>query len=319
MNAESGRGAIGLVILAAACWGLGTVITKAVLSHMPPLTLLVIQLTVSVTFLWALVLALRVPLKFQRELVRLGVAGWLNPGLAYTFGLIGLTMTTASMSSLIWAAEPVLILGLAWLFLGDRLTPSLAGLSAVAAAGAVMVIGSGSTSGDGGTLAGNLLVVTAVLCCAIYTVLSRRSVEKVHSLLLAAVQQSVSLVWALLIWSIELRTGVWGDLATLAPAVWFWAVISGLVYYALAFWFYIVGLKQMPASVAGQFLNFIPIFGLAGAFLLLGERLVPVQWWGALLILTAVVGISRLSRTEQTPSIGLKSEKNRSLPVKRET
>ena len=44
------------LVLAAACWGVATVITKHVLTDVPPLTLLVLQLTVSVVFLWAIVL-----------------------------------------------------------------------------------------------------------------------------------------------------------------------------------------------------------------------------------------------------------------------
>jgi drug/metabolite transporter (DMT)-like permease len=73
-----------------------------------------------------------------------------------------------------------------------------------------------------------------------------------------------------------------------------WAFVSGLVYYALAFWFYIVGLKKIPAGLAGFFLNLIPIFAVGGAYLFLGERLAVGQWVGAVLILAAVVMILRL-------------------------
>ena len=59
--------------------------------------------------------------------------------------------------------------------------------------------------------------------------------------------------------------------------------------YALAFWCYSIGLKQLPASMAGLFLNLIPIFGLGGAYLFLGERLTLVQWIGGTLILLAVI------------------------------
>src|SRR6266542_4600667 len=110
------------LVLAAACWGAATVITKHVLANIPPLTLLVLQLTISVSFLWLIVFAQRLTLPQRRDIVRLGGIGILNPGLAYTFGLLGLTRTTASMSTLLWAAEPILILVLAWLILRERLT-----------------------------------------------------------------------------------------------------------------------------------------------------------------------------------------------------
>jgi drug/metabolite transporter (DMT)-like permease len=58
--------AAGALVLAAACWGCATVITKHVLTDVPPLTLLVLQLTVSVVFLWMIVVAQRLRLPRQR-------------------------------------------------------------------------------------------------------------------------------------------------------------------------------------------------------------------------------------------------------------
>jgi drug/metabolite transporter (DMT)-like permease len=55
-------------------------------------------------------------------------------------------------------------------------------------------------------------------------------------------------------------------------------------------------LQQAPASLAASFLNLIPIFGVGGAYLLLGERLTLAQGGGALLILVAVVTIVRLQQ-----------------------
>jgi uncharacterized membrane protein len=101
------------LMLAAVCWGFGTVMSKSVLAQVPPLTLLVVQLAVSLTFLWTIIAAQRLRVPLHRGTWRLGLTGLLNPGLAYTLGLLGLTLTTASLSSLIWAAEPILILGLA--------------------------------------------------------------------------------------------------------------------------------------------------------------------------------------------------------------
>jgi drug/metabolite transporter (DMT)-like permease len=149
--------------LAAACWGLGTVMSKGVLDYLPPLLLLVVQLVGSLIFLWTAVLSRHAHHTIDGQAWRLGLTGLLNPGLAYTFGLLGLALTTASMSTLIWAAEPAMILLLAWLLLRERLTRPLLFLSAVALSGAVLVVGAGS----GGALLGNLLVAVAVLCCAI--------------------------------------------------------------------------------------------------------------------------------------------------------
>ncbi len=74
---------------------------------------------------------------------------------------------------------------------------------------------------------------------------------------------------------------------------WASAVIAGVLYYAVAFWFYINGLRRVRPAIAGMFLNLIPIFGLTASRLLLDERLSGRQWVGAALIVTAVVAIAR--------------------------
>lgn len=307
-NVKQSQGYVVALVLASACWGVGTVMTKGVLDYIEPLTLLVVQLTASLVFLWLAVLIRRPSFVLNRQLGLLALAGWLNPGLAYTFGLIGLALTTASLSALIWAAEPVLILGLAWIILRERPSKPFRVLSLVALVGALLVVGSGGV--ERGLLSGNLLILTAVFCCAVYTVLSRRLVSQVDPLLLTAVQQSVSLVWAVVIWFVakyfiqsDFISGSVDTLGQISPAIWALAALSGVIYYGLAFWFYIYGLKQTTASEAGFFINLIPLFGLAGAFIFLNERLTMVQWTGALLIILAVFLMSRMGWLERLISV----------------
>lgn len=293
------------MVLAAACWGFATVMTKGALGLVPPLTLLVVQLAVSIVFLWAMVIFQRSRLPASKQTLQLGLVGLLNPGIAYTFGLLGLTLTNASMYTLIWAAEPVVILGLAWLILRERLTQPLLVLSTLAIIGVLLVVGIDPRVGYNSSILGNALVLAGVFCCALYTVLTRRAMAQLDPIAVVALQQTVAFIWALLIWPIELSNPGTITLATISPGAWAWAAASGIFYYALAFWLYLTGLKKTPASLAGIFLNLIPIFGVGGAYIFLGERLVAVQWIGAFLILTAVVGIMRLP-TRETWSAPLK-------------
>ena len=62
------------------------------------------------------------------------------------------------------------------------------------------------------------------------------------------------------------------------------------MYYGLGFWFFVTGLRQVPASVAGAFLPLIPVFGLAAGYLV-GERLEPRQWLGAVVIVAATTAV----------------------------
>lgn len=85
---------------------------------------------------------------------------------------------------------------------------------------------------------------------------------------------------AVLIWPLELQGGALAGMAMICPAAWCWAAASGVVYYALAFWLFVFGLRGMSASLAGLFLNLISVFAVAGAAVFLGERLTTAQWVG---------------------------------------
>lgn len=294
LKSSSNRAYLVPMVLSAACWGLATVMSKGLLGYIPPMTLLVIQLSISLIFLWGMVAIHRLGLPVNRRTLRLGLLGVLNPGLAYTFSLLGLTLTTASMSTLLWAAEPILILGLAWAILREHVTPPLVALSGVALAGVFLVAGVEVRTGLNSSLPGNLLTLAGVGCCALYTVLTRREAESFAPLPVVALQQTCAWVWALIIWPIEWLSGDAVSVAAIGSNVWIWAAASGVTYYGLAFWFYITALKKTSASLAGLFLNLIPIFGVGGAYLFLNERLTAVQWAGAGMILAAVVSIVRL-------------------------
>lgn len=275
---------------AAASWGVATVISKRAVAEIPPLTLLPVQLTVSVGVLAGLVRMQGLRVSWSPELRRLGLMGILNPGVSYALGLLGLAHITASLSVLLWAVEPLMILALAWLLLGDRITTPLAVASALALTGVVLVI---FESGSRGRLTGIALTLAGVAACAIYTVILRKLMDTDSTLVILTVQQVCALVFSLAL----LATATVIDQSALLPgasaAAWISAAVSGVLYYAVAFWFYLTGLRRVPVAVAGVFINLIPVFGIAAGHLLLAERLTGRQWLGAVLIVVAVGGIVR--------------------------
>jgi drug/metabolite transporter (DMT)-like permease len=107
------------------------------------------------------------PVTQWRTLLPLALIGWLNPGLSYTFSTLGLTRTTASVAALLWAAEPVLIAGMAWLILQEPLTGPFLAVTATAACGVLLVSGvvtnGDALSGDGyGTALGRSSVLRVI-------------------------------------------------------------------------------------------------------------------------------------------------------------
>ena len=58
------------------------------------------------------------------------------------------------------------------------------------------------------------------------------------------------------------------------------------------------GLRHVTAALAGVFLTLIPVFGVAGA-MVVGERLEPRQWVGAIIVV-ASVGLLMRSLASET-------------------
>lgn len=280
------------LVLASAFWAAGTVIAKQVLTTIPPIAFLILQLAPSVIVLWCIVALTPKPSPTRRQLAMIAVLGWLNPGLSYTLSMLGLAETSASVATLLWAAEPALIVATAWLLLRERPSLPLIGLTALAACGVLLVSNLTAVGAPGGGY-GGALILGGVLCCAIYTVLSRSIVTDVAPLFIVALQQSVGLAWVVAIWPFE--AGAAADMLALPPWDLAAGALSGLMYYVIAFWFYLRGLRSVQASTAGLFLNLIPVFGVAAAFAFLGEWLTALQWLGALITLVSVFMLLRIN------------------------
>lgn len=277
------------LVLAAACWGLGTVVSKRAVAEIPPFTLLAIQLASSLALLALLLRARGLPLHDPVAPPILRRLGALNPGVAYALSLLGLTTITASLSVVLWALEPLLILALAAWVLRERITRSLVLLSGIAVAGMLLVI---YEPGVGGDLTGVALTVVGVACCAVYAVVTRRWIPAAAStsqVVLGQQAYALALAGALVVATWLLGGPVRPDAVTVAG--WASAVGSGILYYGLAYWFYVSGLRRVPASTAAASFYLVPVFGVAGGFLWLGERLEPSQWIGVAVVVAVIAVI----------------------------
>src|SRR5688572_7203623 len=89
------------LVAATACWGVATAISKRAVDEIAPLTLLPIQLAVSVAILAVafLIEGRGLPSEHRRPLAMLGV---LNPGLSYALGLAGCCWTSGSSAGSGW-------------------------------------------------------------------------------------------------------------------------------------------------------------------------------------------------------------------------
>ncbi len=106
---------------------------------------------------------------------------------------------------------------------------------------------------------------------------------------LAAGQQVIGFIFASAVFGLVERFGFeHQDWAATPASHLAYAAFSGVVQYALAFWLYLIGLRHTSANSAGLWLALTPIFGLAGAWLWLGEVPAQTALLGTVLIVGAV-------------------------------
>lgn len=293
-EASASRHAL-LVVLATACWGGGTVLSKHVLDRgVAPLALLAVELAASSVLLGVGVLLLRARPRWSPAMRRLALLGVLNPGIAYALALFGLTSITASLSVLLWATEPILIMALAALVLRERVAAATVVAVTAALVGVLLVVFTPGATGDAPGIA---LTVGAVSACALYAVLTRRLLLDDGSLEVVLVQQLAALVVAVVLAAVVGAVRGTGPGLPTDPVTWALAAASGCVYYGLAFWFFVAGLRGLPASTAGSMYPLIPVFGL-GAAALAGDRLDGRQWLGAgvVVLATAAAAVVHLGK-----------------------
>ena len=278
----------------AACWGLTSVATKGLLTRLPPLSMLVAQLVGSVAFLWTALLVTRTKVRLDRTTWQAMASGILEPGLAYTAGVVGLFLTTASSASLIGATEAPMIVVLSWLFLREQVGAGTLLRVGVAGIGVGLLMLPDLQGVGGGSILGDSLMVSSALLAAVYVIITRRLVAHTEPLPLATLQQTAGLLFGVLVLVVSRAAGlVPKAFEGISTSTLLLAGLTGIFQYALAFWFYLYGLQRVPANRAALFLTLIPVFGVAGAALALGERLVLAQWLGAAVVIGAVRSMAR--------------------------
>ncbi len=276
---------------------LGAVLAKSLLSSsdaiIDPLPFLTLQLLGGVAFLGMVQTAKGWRRQPLGRIARPAAAG-LILGVGSVGTIMALALISASEASVIFAIQPVVIVVLARVVLGERVTPAVFALSIVAVLGVTSIVVGGSGIGATGRVAGIAFAVVSTICAAVYVVWMRGLSEGTDIPSALIVVQVVALLLAATAWGaaalLDLTQTRVGSSFLISSAAG-----TGVIYYGLAFYVYLIGLQETEATTAGAYLNLVPVFAIGLASLVLAEQLSPVQWLGALVVIAALTGISLLA------------------------
>jgi drug/metabolite transporter (DMT)-like permease len=286
------------LIAAAACvlfWGLSFVSSKIAVAVFPPMTLGALRFGLAVVFLIFIKGRCAPKEKLAlRDLPCLFGAGLIGVTLYFFCENNGVSLVTASEASIIIAAIPVLTMA------AERLVQSRAkGNSptvrigsrhwlgaAVSMIGVALVAGasvSGTPASPSGSLPGYLFMGGAAASWVIYCFLTRPLFARRSRIYIVFWQTVFGFLGFLPFAAAEYPR--WGrpDLPVLLHLG-----FLGICCSALGYWIYARSLAVLGVAVSSLFINFIPVVTVIAGFFILGDRLSPLQWAGAALVLSGV-------------------------------
>ncbi|MDX6672150.1 MAG: hypothetical protein QOI91_2513 [Solirubrobacteraceae bacterium] len=273
------------LVAIAAVWGLTFTMVQDAVERLPVTAFLAYR------FLPA---ALLVGLVFRRDLARLSPAGWragivmgafLTAG--YLLQTLGLRETSASNAGFITGLFVVLTPLLGAVVLRQR-----AGRTAWLAAGA-SAVGLFLLSGAGADFraAGDGLVLLCAIAFSAHILATDRGVARHPTGALVAVQLGVCGLICLLV------AAAAGELqAPRGTTVWSALVVTSLVASALGFLVQTYAQQHASPARTALILASEPAFAGLFGYLLAGDRLGPVEWAGAAVILAAIVAVDLVPR-----------------------
>jgi drug/metabolite transporter (DMT)-like permease len=272
------------IAASAAAYGAMPVFARVVYSSgADPTTLLFLRFGFAAPLMLLLCAARRSPLPRGRPLAglaALGGIGYVAQAFCY---FTALTLASASLVALVLYLYPVLVAGLAVLFLKERLTlPKVAALG-LAVGGAVLTIG---FAGRGST-AGVLLAAAAALVYSVYILAGARIMKTVAALPASAVVvTSTAIVYAV----IALARGPRGPTGA---AGWLSLAALSLVCTVGAIALFFAGMQRIGPTDAATVSTLEPVVAVFLAAVFLGERIGPFAAAGGAAILAAVLVLAR--------------------------
>jgi len=275
-------GGLGAGLIAVCLWGLAPVATRSLVHELAPLPLLTLRqlLAAGVLLPWAVPALRRIDARDLPRFIVAGLLGMVGYNLPVT---VGLQWLPASSAGLLLATEPVWVLVIGLVFLGERAGPRVLAGTGVALAGVAVIAGPAALSPGSGTraVAGAALVLLATLAFGGYMVVLRPLSQK-YGPVSATATSSVAgalpyLALAGTAWPPRLSPPAGAELLFLALG----STVAGMLLWNLA-------VVRGGAGIS-RLLYLEPVVSVLGAMVFLGERVTAAVLAGGVLVIAGVL------------------------------
>jgi drug/metabolite transporter (DMT)-like permease len=266
---------------AASIWGGMYVVSKAVMTVIPPYLLLTLRLLLGILTLY-LVITLAGGIKVTRQQFwQLFWVGFVGYGVSVGLQFVGTNLSTASNGSLVTSATPAFVLIFAALLLREKITWRRLVALLVASLGVVAVIDPRTAQLSSDLFLGNLALVGAALTWALYSVLVRKVTRNMDVLPVSLIAFAGGL-------PVSIPLGMWETSTTgiglITPGVIAGVLFIGIISTALAMYLWNSAFAILDAGVASLTFFAQPVVGTILGAIFLDEKITPLFMIGGVLI-----------------------------------
>ena len=203
----------------------------------------------------------------------------------------GVAATSVSNAALIIGSTPAVVAVLAAVTGRERIAPVHWAGAGVSAVGVYFVVGHGA-SFNAATLRGDLMIATAMICWAVYTIGTSRLIERHSPLFVTGI--------TLVLGGLPYSAAMWPEVAQVHWArvsLWAWSalVLSALLAICLAYLIWYVAVQRIGAARTAIYSNLVPIVAVTVAVVWLHEPVSRAKIVGAACVVSGVF-LTRLGR-----------------------
>lgn len=290
---------VAALVFTTTMWGLSFISTKVLLRRLAPIQVAFLRHAIASVAIWIAAAVARPNIRVSlRDLPTMLIAAVVGIPIYYYFENTGLLYLSAATASIITASTPAMTAAIESIFYRKRLP--LAGWAGilVSAGGVALVVQSGaaqaaaaSAAGRSDFLLGASMLLTSSFAWSLYTIFNRPNVASYGSLTTNAYQ--ITFATAVL-YVATLRNGVPWREALSRPEVLLNLGYLGIFCSAMGYLLYLFALQSLGPTVVSAFINLVPVFGVAGSALILGEQITLVQLVGGAIVVLGIFAVERM-------------------------
>lgn len=270
-------------------WGLNFTLVKYAMRSLSPLTFNTLRFGMATLLLLSVMRVRGETFDLRpRDILPVIFLGFCGHTLYQALFINGLAHTTPAVASLLMATSPLFVAAYGYLLRIERVRSGVLAGILVSLAGVLLLIAGGQTeiSLRNSTFLGDLLVLGAAMFWAGYTLGGKPLLGRYSPLKLNAMTMVPGTILLAIISVPQIRAQDWG---AVTPGAWAALAYSTLFSVVVGYILWYTSVQRIGGARTAIYSNLTPVVAAMSGWFILGDRLTPLQWAGAAVVIAGIL------------------------------